>query len=147
MNWKDAFGRASMKSKRWAIRKCCPTRGFFRDIFHQAMEDSSCVEKGDVALIGVNVAHDWRTRTTLCLREISTSKIETWHGHTKEIEQFRRQAKSRYRTRCVGLDSVAAAVTGSDNLIPPVIEALDASATIGEIVTTMRRALGMPRHV
>jgi hypothetical protein len=38
---------------------------------------------------------------------------------------------------------VAAAVAGSENLVPRVIEALDASATIGEIVTTMRRALGM----
>ena len=39
---------------------------------------------------------------------------------------------------------VAVATAGSVNLIPAVIDALDTSATIGEIVTAMRRALAMP---
>lgn len=97
-----------------------------------------------MALIGVN-AHTLAEKDDTLLREITTSKIDTWHGHTKEIEQFRRQRNvSRLHA---ALKSVAAAVAGSDNLIPPVIEALDASATIGEIVTTMRRALGMPPDI
>ncbi len=39
------------------------------------------------------------------------------------------------------------AVKGSDNLVSAVIEALDGSATIGEIATCMRRALGMPKDI
>jgi methylmalonyl-CoA mutase N-terminal domain/subunit len=45
------------------------------------------------------------------------------------------------------LNAVAAAATGSANIIPSVIAALDASATIGEIATTMRSALGMPPDI
>ena len=116
-------------------------RGFFREIFHQAMEDAQLgVEKGDVSLVGVNV-HTMPEKDDTLLREVATAKIETWRGHTKKIEHFKR---GRNTARlCDRLDAVAATVTASENLIPPVIEALDAAATIGEIVTTMRWALGM----
>jgi hypothetical protein len=46
-----------------------------------------------------------------------------------------------------GLGGVAVAAVGAANLVSAVIEALDASATIGEITTTMRRALGMPPDI
>jgi hypothetical protein len=42
---------------------------------------------------------------------------------------------------------VAKAVSGSENIVPAVIAALDASATIGEITSTMRLALGMPPDI
>jgi methylmalonyl-CoA mutase N-terminal domain/subunit len=98
------------------------------------------VEKGDVALIGVNV-HALPEKDDRLLRDIATAKIETWHSHTSEIELFKRQRDAA--SLRAALDGVAAAVAGSENLVPRVIEALDASATIGEIVTTMRRALGI----
>jgi len=120
-------------------------QGFFRDIFHQAMEAAQrAVEKGDVALIGVNV-HALPEKDDRLLRDIATAKIETWHSHTSEIELFKRQRDAA--SLRAALDGVAAAVAGSENLVPRVIEALDASATIGEIVTTMRRALGMPSDI
>jgi methylmalonyl-CoA mutase N-terminal domain/subunit len=118
------------------------TGGFFRDIFHRAMEDSRHgVEHGDIAVVGVNV-HKLAEQEDTLLRDVATAKIETWHRHTRTIEAFKRERDiSRLRT---GLDGVAVATAGSVNLIPAVIDALDASATIGEIVTTMRRALAMP---
>jgi methylmalonyl-CoA mutase N-terminal domain/subunit len=57
------------------------------------------------------------------------------------IERFKRERDVAALRQ--GLDEVAAAATGSENLIPAVITALDASATIGEIATTMRSALRM----
>jgi methylmalonyl-CoA mutase N-terminal domain/subunit len=120
-------------------------RGFFREIFHQAMEDSQhSVEKSSISLVGVNV-HTLTEQDDTLLRDIATAKIETWHRHTKTIERFKRERN--IAKLCAGLDRVAAAVTGSANLIPPVIEALDACATIGEIVTTMRCALAMPADI
>jgi methylmalonyl-CoA mutase N-terminal domain/subunit len=111
--------------------------GFFREIFHQAMEDSQRgVEKGDVPLVGVNI-HTLAEKDDRLLRDVAASKIETWYSHTKTIEGFKRD----------GLDGIVTAVAGSENLIPAVIEALDSSATIGEIVTTMRSALGMPPDI
>ena len=119
--------------------------GFFREIFHQAMEDSQRrVEKGHVPLVGVNI-HTLAEKDDTLLRDVAASKIETWHSHTKTIESFKR-ARNILRLRD-GLDGVAVAVAGSENLIPAVIEALDSSATIGEIVTTMRSALGMPPDI
>jgi methylmalonyl-CoA mutase, N-terminal domain len=120
-------------------------RGFFRDIFHQSMETAQlAVEKGEVALIGVN-AHTLAEADDRLLRDVATTKIETWHGHSKEIAQFKRQREPAPVR--AALERVAAAVTGAENLVPRVIEALEASATVGEIATTMRHALGMPPDI
>ena len=116
--------------------------GFFREIFHRAMEDAQHeVEKGELQVVGVN-AHRIADEDDRLLREVTKSKIETWHRHTEAIEKFKRERNcSGLRP---GLDGVAVAAAGSGNIVPAVISALDASATIGEIVTTMRSALGMP---
>jgi methylmalonyl-CoA mutase, N-terminal domain len=119
--------------------------GFFHEIFRQAMEDSQySVEKGDMSLVGVNV-HRIAGEDDTLLQEIATSKIETWHSHTREIERFKRNRN--IPMTCEALDRVAAAVAGSQNVIVPVIAALDASATIGEIATTMRSAVAMPADI
>jgi methylmalonyl-CoA mutase N-terminal domain/subunit len=116
--------------------------GFFRDIFHRAMEDSQHdVEHGDISVVGVNV-HKLAEQDDTLLRDVATAKIETWRRHIRTIEAFKRE---RDLPRLLaGLDGVAVATAGSANLVPAVIDALDASATIGEIVTTMRRTLAMP---
>jgi len=75
------------------------------------------------------------------LREIAASKIKTWHSRATEIERFKRERNSSLT--CEALSDVAAAVAGSRNVIVPVVAALDASATIGEIATTMRSAFGI----
>jgi methylmalonyl-CoA mutase N-terminal domain/subunit len=109
------------------------------------MEDSQRgVEKGDVPLVGVNI-HTLAEKDDTLLRDVAASKIETWHSHTKTIESFKRE-RNILRLRD-GLDGIGAAVAGSESLIPAVIGALDSSATIGEIVTTMRSVLGMPPDI
>lgn len=121
------------------------TNGFFRELFHQAMEESQRgIEKGTAPVVGVNV-HTLDDKDDKLLRDVVTSKIETWHRHTQKIERFKRERNSS--RACNALDAIAATASGSGNLIPPIIDALDASATIGEIVTVMRSALGMPPDV
>src|SRR5271166_1025097 len=62
---------------------------FFREIFQKAMEDSQyAVEKGDVSVVGVNI-HRMTDEDDTLLREIATSKIETWHSRATEIERFK----------------------------------------------------------
>jgi len=120
-------------------------RGFFGDIFRQAMEDAQLgVEKGELPVVGVNV-HAMAEKDDTLLRDIATVKIETWRGHTTQIEQFKRGRDTERLSERLG--AVAAAVAGSENLIPAIIEALDAAATMGEIATTMRWALGMPPDI
>jgi len=119
--------------------------GYFRDVFHKAMEENQLsVEKGESSLVGLNV-HVMAAEDDTLLKEVTASKIEIWHSHTEKIEAFKRM-RDVDRT-CAALDRVAAAAAGSDNIVVAVIDALDADATIGEIVTTMRRALGMPKDI
>jgi methylmalonyl-CoA mutase, N-terminal domain len=119
--------------------------GFFREIFHQAMEEAQHdVETGAVPVVGVNL-HRLADKDDKLLRDVAASKIENWHSHIKIIERFKRERNSARLG--AGLDAVAAAVAGSDNLIPPVIAALDSAATLGEIATTMRAALRMPPDI
>lgn len=119
--------------------------GYFKAIFHQAMEDSQrVVQTREAPLVGVNV-HVVADGDDTLLRDVTTAKIATWHGHTRKIEQFKRERNIR-QTRDA-LDRLAGTVAGSGNLVAAVIESLDAEATIGEIATTMRSALGMPRDI
>ena len=119
--------------------------GFFREIFHQAMEAAQLgVESGAVPVVGVN-AHRLAPEDDTLLKEVTTSKIKSWRDHAKAIVRFKRE-RNVVRLR-EGLEEVAAAANGSDNLIPAVISALDASATVGDITTTMRSALGLPPDI
>jgi methylmalonyl-CoA mutase, N-terminal domain len=45
------------------------------------------------------------------------------------------------------LDAVAAAARGSDNLVPPIIRAVEARATLGEIADAMRAVFGEHREI
>jgi len=114
--------------------------GLFREIFQSAMEENHrAVEKGEMAMVGVNVHRVGEADDTM-LRDIASSKIETWHSHTAKITEFKR-ARDQARARR-GLDGIAAATRGTANLLEAVIAAFDDGATMGEISTTMRKALG-----
>jgi len=121
------------------------SNGFFKEIFHQAMENVQlAVETGALPLIGVNV-HRMSEKDDKLLRDVATTKIQDWRDHTSKIECFKRERNIALALR--GLDAVAAATTSTANIIPSIVAALDASATVGEIATTMRTALGMPPDV
>ena len=45
------------------------------------------------------------------------------------------------------LDAVRSAATASDNLVPPIIAAVEAHATVGEIADTLRSVFGEYREV
>jgi methylmalonyl-CoA mutase N-terminal domain/subunit len=45
------------------------------------------------------------------------------------------------------LDAVRSAATGTDNLVPPIIAAVEARATVGEIADTLRKVFGEFREV
>jgi methylmalonyl-CoA mutase N-terminal domain/subunit len=45
------------------------------------------------------------------------------------------------------LDQVVAAARGSDNLVPPIVQAVEAGATVGEIADAMRSVFGEHKEV
>jgi methylmalonyl-CoA mutase N-terminal domain/subunit len=65
-----------------------------------------------------------------------------------QVERVRSLRARRDQTSCRGaLDAVAAAARGADNLVPPIIAAVEAFATVGEIADTLRSVFGEHKEV
>ena len=66
----------------------------------------------------------------------------------RQVERVRRVRASRdqasWRT---ALDAVTVAARGSDNLVPPIVRAVEAHATVGEISDAMRAVFGEHREI
>lgn len=75
------------------------------------------------------------------LREQVSTKVSPAHHHTAKIAQFRRERDQKGVIR--GLSGVLSAMKGSGNLVEAVVQAMDQQATVGEIVTAMRRSVGI----
>jgi methylmalonyl-CoA mutase N-terminal domain/subunit len=66
----------------------------------------------------------------------------------RQIERVRRVRAQRDQTAWrAAVDGVAVAARGSDNLVPPIIRAVEADATVGEISDAMRGVFGEHREV
>jgi methylmalonyl-CoA mutase N-terminal domain/subunit len=60
----------------------------------------------------------------------------------RQVRAARRQAEWKG-----ALDAVSAAARGTDNLVPPIILAVEAHATVGEIADAMRAVFGEHREM
>ncbi|MCH7938548.1 MAG: methylmalonyl-CoA mutase [Candidatus Marinimicrobia bacterium] len=113
-------------------------QGFFqREIAQAAYQYQQAVDSGRRIIVGVNEFVDQDEDLDIPVLEI-----------TPEVEQ--RQRKKLAATRA-GRDNTAVAATlervreackSSDNIMPPVIAAAEAYATLGEIVETVKAELG-----
>ncbi len=66
----------------------------------------------------------------------------------RQIERVRAVRASRDEPQWrAALDAVAAAARGSDNLVPPIIHAVEARATVGEISDALRSVFGEHREI
>lgn len=117
-------------------------RGVFRGIFLEAMEEGQRrVDTGELTIVGLNALRIADEDDTL-LKDVSTGKIEPWRCQSEKIARLRRQRDVALAR--AALDGIRRDVRSGANLVPSVITALEACATIGEITTSMRRALDLP---
>ena len=66
----------------------------------------------------------------------------------RQIERVRQVRASRDAVEWrAALDAVSAAARGTDNLVPPIIRAVEAQATVGEISDAMRAVFGEHREI
>ena len=66
----------------------------------------------------------------------------------RQVERVRAIRASRDVSRWrAALDRVAAAARGSDNLVPPIVHAVEAHATVGEIADALRSVFGEHKEV
>lgn len=117
--------------------------GWFRALFEEAMMGRAReIEQGIVARVGVNCLRMPEEEDRL-LRDVSETRIEPCRDHAERIREFRRR-RDAGRVRSALQDVLAAAQTEREVLMPPIVEALDVDATLGEISGVLRTAYGRP---
>ena len=115
---------------------------FFQDEIHRAAYAyQRALETGDIGVVGVNVFRSGEP----------APRIETPAFAELELAQRRRLQEHRARRDTervrTSLRRVAAAAAGADNLMPIIIDAVKAGATLGEISDVLRDAWGVFRGV
>lgn len=118
-------------------------QGFFRAIFAEAMVDRAReVSDGSRPVVGVNVNEVALERDTL-LRDLAESRIEPSYEVIDEVRGWK-QARDR---RALGEGLAQLEATACDrgaNLMPALVDALEADATVGECTGVLRQAYGRP---
>ena len=94
------------------------------------------VEKGETIVVGMNKFQETETAAPPVFR--MDPAIEK-----RQIERVRALRASRDALRCgAALDDLEKAAGGADNLMPRILAACDARATVGEISDRLRRVFG-----
>jgi methylmalonyl-CoA mutase, N-terminal domain len=110
---------------------------FMSEIADASFEFQQKVEKGDFRIVGVNAHTDDAEMDELEILRIS-----------HEVERAQRQRVERVRAErdeaAVGeaLDDLRRAATGDDNLVPVIMDAVRADATVGEVSKTLQEVWG-----
>jgi methylmalonyl-CoA mutase N-terminal domain/subunit len=110
---------------------------FSSEIAEAAFQYQTQLEKGEKKIVGVNTA------TSTVVGALETLRI----SHEVEVEQNaelarRRQARDDDAVR-TALATMTEAARGEDNLIPPMLDAVRAEATLGEICDALREVWGI----
>jgi methylmalonyl-CoA mutase N-terminal domain/subunit len=112
-----------------------------RQIQDAAYKAQQAIDNGNSVVVGVNKF------TTNQPTAIDTLKIDP-ELEKRQVERVRAFRKARSETECrAALGAVTITARGSDNLVPPIIAAVEARATLGEIADTMRRVYGEHREM
>jgi methylmalonyl-CoA mutase N-terminal domain/subunit len=115
-------------------------RGFFQEaIARSAYEIQKAQESGELVVVGVNRFVD----------DSAPPALETPDFSALEAQQKARLAEARRRREPAGvtraLDALRAAAAGSSPLMPPMVDAVRARATLGEISDALREVWGVYR--
>ena len=107
-----------------------------REVANSAYQEQQAFERGDSPLVGVNEYIDGAPLA------VPTLLIDDQVA-ARQLEQIERVRKSRNETNvCRALESLGKAAKGTDNLMPLIIEAVRAEATLGEMCDTLRSVWG-----
>jgi methylmalonyl-CoA mutase N-terminal domain/subunit len=114
-----------------------------RQIQESAYRVQQQIERGELVVVGVNkFRDDGAGEVRAALQRIDPE------GERRQIERVRRVRAERDAASWTGaLARLEDAARGSDNLLPPIIEAVNAYATVGEISDRLRTAFGVHREL
>jgi methylmalonyl-CoA mutase N-terminal domain/subunit len=112
-----------------------------RQIQESAYRTQRAVDAGDQVVVGVNRFRDEASVSP------PTQKIDP-EGERRQVAGVRRVREERDPAAwAAALARLDAAARGTDNLMPPLIEAVKAYATVGEIADRLRAAWGVHREL
>jgi methylmalonyl-CoA mutase N-terminal domain/subunit len=107
-----------------------------REIQDAAYRAQQAIDSGDAVVVGVNRYVDEEPRRLDLFR--INPEIER-----QQIERVRAVRASRSaREWQAALDAIVGAARGGENLVPPIIHAVEARATLGEIADALRAVFG-----
>ena len=117
--------------------------GWFRALFQNAMERyARQVREGRLPKVGVNV-HRMADADDTLLREVAERKFEPCRERIADLREFR-GARDNPRVKAALQEMRQVTETKTDDLMPPLIAALQEGATMGEITGVMRAGYGHP---
>jgi methylmalonyl-CoA mutase N-terminal domain/subunit len=110
-------------------------------IAESAYAAAQAIERGDARIVGVNAfAEPGGDRLTIPLQRID-ERIEIERHERLRTERETRDASAVARR----LEAIRTTAAGTENLMPSLIEAVDAGATLGEICDVLRDVFGVYR--
>ncbi|MGH8309158.1 MAG: methylmalonyl-CoA mutase family protein, partial [Steroidobacteraceae bacterium] len=112
-----------------------------RDIQESAYRAQQAIDRGEHVVVGVNQFATAGT-ATIHLLQIDPELERRQVARVKALRASR--DASAWRS---SLDAVAAAARGRDNLVAPIVAAVEARATLGEIADTLRGVFGEHREI
>ncbi len=114
-----------------------------RQIQESAYRVQQAIERGDLVVVGVNKFRDDASGAA----KAPIQRIDP-AGERRQVERVRRvRAERDAVTWGTALDRLEAAARGTDNLLPLIIDAVKAHATVGEISDRLRSAFGVHREL
>jgi methylmalonyl-CoA mutase N-terminal domain/subunit len=117
-------------------------RGFQqREIQEAAYRVQQAIESGEQVVVGVNRFRDDEVHTP------PIQKIDP-DGERRQVERVQRVRAERSSERwTAAMDELARVAAGDGNLMPAILEAVRAHATVGEISDRLRVAWGEHREL
>jgi methylmalonyl-CoA mutase, N-terminal domain len=112
-----------------------------REIQDAAYRAQQRIDSGESVVVGVN------RYGTADAGAIETMQIDP-EMEARQVERLRQVRASRDGTAWrAAIDAVSAAARGADNLVPVIVRAVEAHATVGEISDAMRAVFGEHREI
>jgi methylmalonyl-CoA mutase N-terminal domain/subunit len=122
-----------------------------REIQDAAYKAQQEIDSGTRVVVGVNRfaedAASYLAEAPEGGRRVDTLRIDP-EVEARQIARVRKLRASRDQSRWrSALDAIGTAARGRDNLLPPILAAVETHATVGEIADVMREAFGEYREV
>ena len=108
-----------------------------REIERRAVEHQRAVEAGARVVVGVNRYEDAAHAAPPALHRLDPALESAQIARLTAVRTKRDGSKTR-----AALEAVAQAARGTDNLVPPILTAAKARATLGEIADVLRNIFG-----